>query len=769
MKTEPLDLIELVGEFLVSSQNSTVEKRTKTSEHVATEDRRIVFNFDTQQVVYEDCQNIMDKESAEFLYNILNLHLKSQEVISQKDENCLSAVTNHELKNILVSAQLSLEMLSTYDFDKPDRSKLLSQAFEAVSQSVSLFDEMIMIEKLQYQKRNKNIIIAMVDVVPIVEAVLKTLAPNITSKSLNVVFNDKSDGAHISASAFWVERAIFNLVSNAVKYNEDKGTLTIDVINDNKAIVIYVSDSGIGIEASDQEHILEKFQTTEETQTQGTGVGLALVKAVADAHTGSLSFESVKGEGSTFTISFPKKIAKQQILHPMVIMNAASVALLVGLSYFFPVIPTFDTIDKTGEYETIRLEDGSNIKMQKGGEYSFWHLKNITGSKEYMHLSLASGKAEADLRGSKVNFETPTLSFVNLGTELAFEQKPGVSMISVYKGEVQAEETHLSKGEGLVSTAAGIEVTELLDAPYGMLFTTDENGTVSLRFDAVEGAENYHLVLAKDDTFAETISIQEGPEREAVFDMKEDGYYYVKISALDKNGVKGFANTDGFKSRYNLKQGILLRKNGQFDRAEEFFKRSEKSFEQKDYEPYSEMGLNSYLQGDFAQAVRAYREATSIDTTEEDQLYLARSFYYLNEYIKAEEIYKLLLKEDPENEDALWAMAELEIAQKQYKKAKKRLKRLLRLNKTYPLANYDMAKILFMTKRKKQGFYYLDRELRYSKLSESAVIAKMSVDADDPEELKHFFYEKIYFQTRGQKLFIESELSVMFRKAFSEG
>ncbi len=768
MKKESTDLIELIGEFLVSGHSQVVAKTTREAEPIEIEEKRIVFNFETEQVIYDACQHMADKQSAELLYNILKLHLKSKDVMAQRDENCLSTVTNHELKNILSSAQLSLEMLNTYDFEREDRSRLLIQAFEAVSQSVSLFDEMIMIEKLQHQQRNKNITIEMVDVVPIVEAVIETLSPNIASKNLTVSLHDKTEGTFINASAFWVERALFNLISNAVKYNEDNGTLTIDMINEKKAIVIHVHDSGVGIETSEQGSVLEKFQTTDATQNQGTGVGLALVKAIADAHTGALDFESVHGEGSTFSITFPKKIANKQIRHPLAVMNAASILLLVGLSYFFPVIPTFDTVETVGEYESIKLEDGSRIKIQKGDDYSFWHLQNLTGSKAYMRLTLDGGKAEADLRGSKVNFVTPTLSFVNLGTELAFEQQQGRSTVSVYKGEVQAEKIHLGKGEGLVSSENGIEVTELLNAPYGIVFEADENGSVSLHFDAVEGAETYHVVLAKDEDFTEAISIQERSKRAYLFSIKEDGYYYVKIAAIDKNGIMGFANTGVIKSTYNLKQGVLLRKNGQYDEADTFFKKSEKSFEKKDYEPYSEMAFNSYLQGNFAQAVRIYEEALAINETEEDQINLARSYYYLKAYDKAVFIYETLLQDDGENEKAMWGLAEVYIATKEYRKAKKTLKSLFDLNPDYPLAYYDMARVMFLTKHKKEGFSYIDKALLSSREHDPFEIANRAVDADDPEALKAFFIDNIYFHTQGQRAYIEQEVALMLKKAFSE-
>ena len=706
------NLIELMKNYLEAKNVVVIENIVNKEHGYIKDEEKVLFNFPSMRVEYEACNNLANTEEIDFLYNVLSLHLKSLE-IAMKDENCLSTVSNHELKNILSSAKLSLEMLSTYDFDKDDRARLLLQAFNAVTQSVSLFDEMVLMDKLQHQKSSKSIKTEMVNVLPIIDSILVTLSADISTKGLHVQVNDKSGDIAIRANAFWIERALFNLISNAVKYNKSDGSLTIDVISEKKNLLIKVSDSGIGIKESEQDKVLEMFQTSEATQDQGTGVGLALVKAISDVHNGILELESEHGEGTTFSLRLPKKMRSNRIAHPMAVMNAAALLLLVGVSYFFPVIPSFGDIETAQNYETIKLDNGSSIKIKKGAKYSFLNLHNLDNTKTYRRLNLDSGQAEADLHNVHVAFVTPTASFTNLGTELNFEQKRGKGVVSVYKGELEAEDQHVYEGQGFSSTKAGISVVDLLDPPYGLSVDNSENGDMIVHYDAVKGAKKYRLTLAKDDSFNNIIDIKESAGLEVHFHVEKDGYYYLKIAAEDENGILGMPNTAVLTNSYHLLQGIKAQKNGAYTKAQSLFEQSINEFEKHNQQPYSKLAWNYYLQQEYPSAVRSFKQAITINPTEGDKVRLARTFYHLKEYEKASKIYKELLVENPNDLDALWGEAEVLIVQRSYNKARKMLTRLLKRDYKYPLGNYAMARIQFLTKNKKAGLRYLDKELKY--------------------------------------------------------
>jgi len=104
--------------------------------------------------------------------------------------------------------------------------------------------------------------------------------------------------------------AVWNLLDNAVKYSPDCRSIGVEVEREGTGLAIRVRDRGVGIPADEQRRILRKFVRGTAAQTlgiKGTGIGLAMVKHVVDAHGGALRLESEPGQGSTFTIWLPAR------------------------------------------------------------------------------------------------------------------------------------------------------------------------------------------------------------------------------------------------------------------------------------------------------------------------------------------------------------------------------------------------------------------------------------------------------------------------------
>ena len=98
---------------------------------------------------------------------------------------------------------------------------------------------------------------------------------------------------------------IDNLLSNALRYTDKGGTVSVRLFSENDEAVIEVSDTGIGISQEDLPNVFERFWRADESRTRvtgGSGVGLAIVKATVEAHGGKISVTSRKGEGTCFTV-----------------------------------------------------------------------------------------------------------------------------------------------------------------------------------------------------------------------------------------------------------------------------------------------------------------------------------------------------------------------------------------------------------------------------------------------------------------------------------
>jgi len=104
--------------------------------------------------------------------------------------------------------------------------------------------------------------------------------------------------------------ALDALLENAIRHTRDGDLIQLSVTGGDGAVRIAVSDTGSGIEAGELTHVFDRFRTgTDANGSRGTGLGLALVRAVADAHGGSTRVRSVPGEGSEFEIALPANTA----------------------------------------------------------------------------------------------------------------------------------------------------------------------------------------------------------------------------------------------------------------------------------------------------------------------------------------------------------------------------------------------------------------------------------------------------------------------------
>lgn len=118
---------------------------------------------------------------------------------------------------------------------------------------------------------------------------------------------DMEDDVRIKSDPELLSLVWNNLISNAVKFTPEGGTVSVCMKTEENQVVVSVSDTGCGMSAETGRHIFEKFYQGDTSHaTQGNGLGLALVKRVVDILNGEISVESIYGQGSTFTVKFKR-------------------------------------------------------------------------------------------------------------------------------------------------------------------------------------------------------------------------------------------------------------------------------------------------------------------------------------------------------------------------------------------------------------------------------------------------------------------------------
>ncbi|HSE91969.1 MAG TPA: HAMP domain-containing sensor histidine kinase, partial [Methylomirabilota bacterium] len=148
---------------------------------------------------------------------------------------------------------------------------------------------------------------------PLVREVLETFAYPLEQHGFKVDVRVVPDVPEVPMDADAVGQALANLIDNAIKYSADEKSLTIEARVAGDCLAITVADEGIGIPAEEHGRIFDKFYRVGRSDTQGrrgSGVGLALVRHVAEAHGGRVTVESRPGEGSRFTMWLPVEVGR---------------------------------------------------------------------------------------------------------------------------------------------------------------------------------------------------------------------------------------------------------------------------------------------------------------------------------------------------------------------------------------------------------------------------------------------------------------------------
>ncbi len=142
----------------------------------------------------------------------------------------------------------------------------------------------------------------------LIATVFKENLPSILKRHLKVNVKISRTVPRISVDRQLMYIIVQNLLTNAIKYTPQKGTITIGLIQNRKNVVFKVADTGYGIPKAQQKNIYQKMYRAENIRSKvpdGTGLGLYVVKSILDHTGGSISFVSAEGKGTTFSVTLP--------------------------------------------------------------------------------------------------------------------------------------------------------------------------------------------------------------------------------------------------------------------------------------------------------------------------------------------------------------------------------------------------------------------------------------------------------------------------------
>ena len=212
---------------------------------------------------------------------------------------------SHELKTPLTSISGFAEIMKSGGTPNETVIDFSTSIYDEAQRLITLVSDIMKISELDegaipFEKEQ-------VDLCELSKDIIKRLTP--VANKRNITLDVIGDTAFVSGTKKILDEMIYNLCDNAIKYNKENGTVDVIVNQANNKTSVTVRDTGIGIPASEQNRVFERFYRVDKSHSKlvgGTGLGLAIVKHGAAYHDAEISLESTEDKGTSVTITFKK-------------------------------------------------------------------------------------------------------------------------------------------------------------------------------------------------------------------------------------------------------------------------------------------------------------------------------------------------------------------------------------------------------------------------------------------------------------------------------
>jgi signal transduction histidine kinase len=232
--------------------------------------------------------------------------LKKEIELNELKTKFLSLVS-HEFKTPLSGILTSAMLLAKYKLSEQQekRDKHIKTITDKVHYLNNILNDFLSVEKLETGKVNYNF--SEFKLSKVVNEVVYN-SNMLLKEGQQINYPENVDDISLFQDEKIIELALSNLVHNAIKYSPEHSTIDLKVSQKGGITTLTVKDEGMGIPESDQKNIFNRyFRAGNALLTQGTGIGLNIVKSHLENLNGSITFESNEGKGSTFTLKVPNK------------------------------------------------------------------------------------------------------------------------------------------------------------------------------------------------------------------------------------------------------------------------------------------------------------------------------------------------------------------------------------------------------------------------------------------------------------------------------
>jgi signal transduction histidine kinase len=237
---------------------------------------------------------------------VITIHdLTAEQELEQMKQDFVS-IAAHQLRTPTTTILGYLEAIRDEQLSSAQKT-FVDQIDYSARQLRDLIENLLNVTRIERGTIQTNI--QSTDYLKLTKQVIKDLKPHTQIKNQKVTLTAPSQPLKIHIDPLHIRQVLVNLLSNAIQYTPEKGSIIIKIEKQSQQVTTHISDTGPGIPKKSLPHLFQKFYRAPlpNRPSQSTGLGLYLAKELVNLHHGQISVESKLNHGTTFTFSLPLK------------------------------------------------------------------------------------------------------------------------------------------------------------------------------------------------------------------------------------------------------------------------------------------------------------------------------------------------------------------------------------------------------------------------------------------------------------------------------
>ncbi len=292
----PKGISEIVNKYLNASE--TIKKSYST---------QVEIKPNYELVIEANCSPIIDIDNKISGIVVVLRNISEFKKIEMVKSQFVSMVA-HELKTPVAAVQgfLKIIMDETLNVSYEQQREYIARSIIRLRGLLDLVNDLLDISRMEMKTKQREI--ENLDLVELLNSTLQFLELELSKKGIEVIKSYQEEKIYFNGDQNEITRLFTNILSNAIKYNKDKGQINLKVYYSTNYINVEISDSGIGMKPEEKAKLFQEFFRAKNEHTRGvsgTGLGLTIVRRIVDSYHGKIEVDSEYGKGTTFKIQLP--------------------------------------------------------------------------------------------------------------------------------------------------------------------------------------------------------------------------------------------------------------------------------------------------------------------------------------------------------------------------------------------------------------------------------------------------------------------------------